>query len=183
LQSLLESDLDTALGVELDEVTSSVRKIRLLHDIRTLPDPWPMAHPVVTLADQYQQILTRPSMLRDSELQRLIDTDSHLSAGWKQRLTTILPSLDPEQILARLRQDGAAWFEPRFSVERTDDDLAAAADTDMETDEYLEETSALQHSDGTSATGRHRTGDAHQPGMIGDQAVGDMDDDDDEIDN
>ncbi len=180
LQSLLESDLDTALGVELDEVTSSVRKIRLLHDIRTLPDPWPMAHPVETLADQYQQILTRPSMLRDSELQRLIDADSHLSTGWKQRLTTVLPSLDPEQILARLRRDGAAWFEPRFSVDRADDDLASAIDSDMEEHEYLEGTSALQHSDGQSATERHRTRDTHQAGMVGDQAAGDAEEEEEE---
>lgn len=182
LQSLLESDLDTALGVELDEVTSSVRKIQLLHDIRTLPDPWPMTHPVQSLADQYQQILTRPSMLRDSELQRLIDADSHLSAGWKQRLTTVLPSLDPEQILARLRQDGAAWFEPRFNVESSDDDLAAATDAETDEDEYPEGTSALQHSGGQAATGRQRTGDHLHSGAVSDQVADDVDEDDEEMD-
>jgi len=179
LQSLLQSDLDTALGVELDEVSSSVRKIRLLHDIRTLPDPWPMAHPVEALADQYQQILARPSMLRDAELQRLIDADSHLSAGWKQRLTTVLPSLDPEQILARLRQDGAAWFEPRYNAANAEDDLEGAVDSAPEEDDDLAGSAGHLHLDEQATTTRHRTTETHQTQRGSDQGADDADEDDD----
>ncbi len=139
LHSLLESDLDTALGVELDEVMSSVRSIRLLHDVQTLPDPWPVSHPTATLADQYQQLLTRPAMLRDTELQRLIDSDGTLSSGWKQRLTSVLPSLDPERILARLREDGASWFEPSFSSD--------VVEAEQEVPEYSGEEDRFEESD------------------------------------
>lgn len=149
LHSLLESDLDTALGVELDEVMSSVRSIRLLHDVQTLPDPWPVSHPTATLADQYQQLLTRPAMLRDADLQRLIDNDGTLSNGWKQRLTSVLPSLDPERILARLREDGAGWFEPAFNsdvVEAEQEVPESSGDEDR-----FEESDAEEHEDAVAA--------------------------------
>jgi hypothetical protein len=47
----------------------------------------------------------------------MIDGEGELTTGWKQRLTSLLPSLDPEQILARMRVDGAGWFEPNYGVE------------------------------------------------------------------
>ncbi|MEN9556184.1 MAG: putative metallophosphoesterase YhaO [Planctomycetota bacterium] len=149
LHSLLESDLDTALGVELDEVMSSVRSIRLLHDVQTLPDPWPVSHPTATLADQYQQLLTRPAMLRDAELQRLIDTDGTLSSGWKQRLTSVLPSLDPERILARLREDGAAWFEPSFHSDAVESEQEVPESSGD--DDRFEESDVEEHEDAVAA--------------------------------
>ena len=149
LHSLLESDLDTALGVELDEVMSSVRSIRLLHDVQTLPDPWPVSHPTATLADQYQQLLTRPAMLRDAELQRLIDTDGTLSNGWKQRLTSVLPSLDPERILARLREDGAAWFEPSFHSDAVESEQEVPESSGD--DDRFEESDVEEHEDAVAA--------------------------------
>jgi hypothetical protein len=149
LHSLLESDLDTALGVELDEVMSSVRSIRLLHDVQTLPDPWPVSHPTATLADQYQQLLTRPAMLRDAELQRLIDTDGTLSSGWKQRLTSVLPSLDPERILARLREDGAAWFEPSFHSDAVESEQEVPESSGD--DDRFEESDVEEHEDAAAA--------------------------------
>ena len=56
----------------------------------------------------------------------LIDSDKQLTTGWKHRLTSLLPSIDPEQVLARMRTDGAAWFLPEFGL---DDELGEVIDT------------------------------------------------------
>jgi len=120
LEHLRRSDLTTMLAVELDELQWPGRKLQLLHDVRFLPDAWPSSAPPVLLADQYQQHLERPSLLAESSLAGWIERAPELSAGWKQRLQTLLPSLDREQILARIREDGGRWFEPRFTE---DEDL------------------------------------------------------------
>ncbi|MBL8812663.1 MAG: hypothetical protein JNM43_21035 [Planctomycetaceae bacterium] len=117
LQMLTRSDLEVAATVELDELNHSGRTIRLLHDIRTIPSSWPVGDPPTALADQYQLFITRSRLLSDDSLQSMIDGDDDLTTGWKQRLTSLLPSLDPEQILARMRTDGAGWFEPNYGVE------------------------------------------------------------------
>ena len=117
LQMLTRSDLEVAATVELDELNHSGRTIRLLHDIRTIPSSWPVGDPPTALADQYQLFITRSRLLSDDSLQSMIDGDEDLTTGWKQRLTSLLPSLDPEQILARMRTDGAGWFEPNYGVE------------------------------------------------------------------
>jgi hypothetical protein len=117
LQELAGNDLDVAAAVELDELRHSGRTIRLLHDIRSLPNGWPTGDPPTTLADQFQLFVARNRQLSDESLQALIDGDEELSAGWKQRLTSLLPSVDPEQILARMRTDGAAWFQPDFGID------------------------------------------------------------------
>ncbi len=117
LQMLTRSDLEVAATVELDELSHSGRTIRLLHDIRTIPTSWPVGDPPTALADQFQLFITRSGLLSDDSLQAMIDGDSELTTGWKQRLTSLLPSLDPEQILARMRVDGAGWFEPNYGVE------------------------------------------------------------------
>lgn len=117
LQMLTRSDLEVAATVELDELSHSGRTIRLLHDIRTIPISWPVGDPPTALADQYQLFITRSKLLSDDSLQAMIDGEAELTTGWKQRLTSLLPSLDPEQILARMRVDGAGWFEPNYGVE------------------------------------------------------------------
>jgi len=116
LQELARNDLDVAAAVELDELKHSGRTIRLLHDIRPLPNAWPMGDSATSLAEQYQHTTGRPRAISDEALQSLIDSSKELTAGWKQRLTSLLPSIDPEQILAKMRTDGAAWFEPDFGL-------------------------------------------------------------------
>jgi hypothetical protein len=135
LQELTRSDLDVAAAVELDELRHAGRTIRLLHDIRTLPNGWPVGDPPTSLADQYQTFVTRSKQLTDEALQSLIDGDEDLTAGWKQRLTSLMPSVDPEQILARMRTDGAAWFAPDFGI----DGVFAEGDPD---DSFLDEPAA-----------------------------------------
>ncbi len=123
LQELARNDLDVAAAVELDELKHTGRTIRLLHEIRSLPNAWPPGDPPTSLADQYQQITGRPRVLTDEALHSLIDTSKELTTGWKQRLTSLLPSVDPEQIMARLRTDGATWFVPDFGqADDSDDD-------------------------------------------------------------
>jgi len=132
LQELTRNDLDVAAAVELDELRHAGRTIRLLHDIRTLPNGWPVGDPPTSLADQFQTFVTRSKQLSDEALQSLIDGDEDLSAGWKQRLTSLMPSVDPEQILARMRTDGASWFAPDFGI----DGVFAEGDPD---DSFLDE--------------------------------------------
>jgi len=125
LQDLTRNDLEVAVAVELDELKHSGRTIRLLHEIRSLPNSWPMGDPPDALADQFQLSVGRSKVLSDDALQAMIDGSKELSTGWKQRLTSLLPSVDPEQILAKLRTDGATWFQPDFGLsdETTDADL------------------------------------------------------------
>ena len=132
LQELTRNDLDVAAAVELDELRHAGRTIRLLHDIRTLPNGWPAGDPPTSLADQFQTFVTRSKQLSDETLQAMIDGNEDLTAGWKQRLTSLLPSVDPEQILARMRTDGAAWFSPDFGI----DGVFAEGDPD---DSFLDE--------------------------------------------
>ena len=126
LQDLTRNDLEVAVAVELDEFKHSGRTIRLLHDIRSLPNSWPVGDPPSTLADQFQLCVGRSKVLSDDALQAMIDGSKELSIGWKQRFTSLLPSVNPEQILAKLRTDGATWFQPDFALnhEIADADLA-----------------------------------------------------------
>ena len=99
---------------------------------RLLPNAWPPHDPPTSLADQYQQIAGRSRVVTDEALQSLIDTNKELTTGWKQRLTSLLPSVDPEQIMAKLRTDGATWVVPDFG--RADDGDDESNDVDLPDD-------------------------------------------------
>lgn len=165
LQELARNDLDVAVAVELDELKHSGRTIRLLHEIRPLPNTWPMGDPPSSLADQYQQ-LTGRSRVTDESLQSLLDSSKELTTGWKQRLTSLLPSIDPEQILAKLRTDGAAWFEPEFG-------LAPDSDEELSDDASLDELSEDDDSEQSIAESVMRSRDL-------DESQDDEDDDEDD---
>ena len=133
LQELTRNDLEVAVAVELDELKHSGRTIRLLHDIRSLPNSWPLGAPPDALADQFQLSVGRSKVLSDDALQAMIDGSKELSTGWKQRLTSLLSSVDPEQILAKLRTDGARWFQADFGLIDETADL-----DDLESDDSAE---------------------------------------------
>jgi hypothetical protein len=116
LQELDRNDLDVAAAVELDELRHAGRTIRLLHDIQSIPTAWPIGDPPNSLADQFQLLVARSGNLTDASLQALVESDKVLSTGWKQRLTSLLASVDPELVLAKMRRDGARWFEPDFGM-------------------------------------------------------------------
>lgn len=145
LQELARNDLDVAAAVELDELRHGGRTIRLLHDIRSFPGAWIVGDPPTSLADQFHTIVAMPKRLSDESLQALIDGDKDLTSGWKHRLGSLLPSVDPEQILARMRTDGAAWFQPDFGLE-----LEGAAE-DSEDDEFSEEDPEFDTADDDTA--------------------------------
>jgi len=147
LQELARNDLDVAAAVELDELKHGGRTVRLLHEIQSLPNAWPPHDPPTSLADQYQQIAGRSRILTDDALQSLIDTNKELTTGWKQRLTSLLPSVDPEQIMSRLRTDGATWFVPDFGRADESDDVASDMDLTGDTD-FVQVQSAEQECPG-----------------------------------
>ncbi|MGV2335884.1 MAG UNVERIFIED_CONTAM: hypothetical protein LVR18_17795 [Planctomycetaceae bacterium] len=152
LEHLRRSDLSTMLAVELDELEWPGRKLQLLHDVRFLPDAWPSSDPPVQLADQYQQLMERPSLLAEASLAGWIERAAELSAGWKQRLQTLLPSLDREQILARIREDGGRWFEPRFTDDEELLDGTGGAEAELRSDiEESADSSAASGADSSSA--------------------------------
>lgn len=133
LQQLAKNDLDVAAAVELDELRVSGRTIRLLHDIRSIPTAWPSGDPPTSLADQFQLFVSRSKLLSDDSLLAMINDDKNLTSGWKQRLTSLLPSVDPEQILAKMRTDGAKWFEPDYGL----GEILSERDPDEEYEEQL----------------------------------------------
>lgn len=143
LQELAGNDLDVAAAVELDELKHGGRTIRLLHEIRSLPNAWPSSDSPTSLADQYQQIAGRSRVLTDDALLSLIDANKELTTGWKQRLTSLLPSVDPEQIMAKLRTDGATWFVPDFGL--ADDSGDESYDVDLAGDIDAGEDESGQH--------------------------------------
>lgn len=152
LEHLRRSDLSTMLAVELDELEWPGRKLQLLHDVRFLPDAWPSSDPPVQLADQYQQLMERPSLLAEASLAGWIERAAELSAGWKQRLQTLLPSLDREQILARIREDGGRWFEPRFTDDEELLDGTGGAEAELRSDiDESADSSAASGADSSSA--------------------------------
>jgi spermidine/putrescine-binding protein len=147
LQELARNDLDVAAAVELDELRHAGRTIRLLHDIRSLPNGWPTGDPPTALSDQFQLFVARAKQLSDESMQALIDGDEDLTIGWKQRLTSLLPSVDPEQILARMRTDGAAWFQPDFGLDGIFPEESDALLSDDTTDASFEDSEELAHPD------------------------------------
>lgn len=135
LHDLMQDDLATAVAVELDELTESKRTIRLLHHVQLVPDEWNMADEKC-LAQRYSGIVSDPQTIDRERLQRLLDEDRELTVGWKQRLGSLIAGMDTEQVLARLRIDGAGWFIPDLSVllDESGTDEAAGGDDEL-TDE------------------------------------------------
>ena len=108
-------------------------------------------------------------MLTDEALHSLIDASKELTTGWKQRLTSLLPSVDPEQVMAKLRTDGATWFVPDFG--QADDSDGERSD-DERSDVDLTDDMDAEH----DASGKKEpSGDIHESADIDSEY---MDDDD-----
>ena len=83
-------------------------------------------------------------------LQAMIDSSKELSTGWKQRLTSLLPSVDPEQILAKLRTDGATWFQPDFGLHHDTaelDDIESDVSAELDDLDHADESDQVFESD------------------------------------
>ncbi|MCH2202949.1 MAG: hypothetical protein MK102_13330 [Fuerstiella sp.] len=112
LRSFVEDDLELAMAVELDKLNVTGRSVRLLHQVRMLPDAWDLADPE-HLAQQYADLIPQDVELpRDTLIAFLTDTD--LSEGWSRRLEALADSIDRQRVLTQLRNDGADWFVSEF---------------------------------------------------------------------
>ncbi len=111
LKELLQEDLAVAVAVELDELKRGTRIIRLLHNLRLVPNDWQLPDEK-HLAQRYSAIINHEDQLQETALQKMIDEDSDLTVGWRHRLNALISGLETEQILARMRVDGADWFIP-----------------------------------------------------------------------
>lgn len=127
LRNFVEDDLELAVAVELDELDVDERAIRLLHQIRMLPDAWDLDDPQ-HLAQQYADLIPQDAESETYSLPALLD-DSELSEGWSKRLEALAAGIDPQRLLAQLRNDGADWFVSDL------DDLLPVADDPAESDE------------------------------------------------
>lgn len=108
LQSFIEDDLELAVTVELDAMEVEGRSIRLLHQVRLLPDAWDLDEPL-HLAQQYAELIPADTDgYREHLLACLEGTE--LSEGWSKRLEALADGIDPRRLLAQLRNDGADWF-------------------------------------------------------------------------
>lgn len=109
LQGFIEDDLELGVAVELEEILFGRQKIRLVHQVRALPDPWEVPDKS-TQAQQYADLLTEDAIVSRRKLMNHVRSDRELSDGWRQRLEALVAGVDRERILARMRIDGAHWF-------------------------------------------------------------------------
>lgn len=112
LQNFAEDDLELAVTVELDALDVHGRPIRLLHQVRQLPDAWDLQDDQ-HLAQQYASLIPQESESRRGELLAFLK-DAQLSEGWARRLESLGDGIDSQRLLAQLRTDGADWFVSDF---------------------------------------------------------------------
>lgn len=156
LRNFVEDDLELAVAVELDALEFEGRPVRLLHQIRTLPDPWDLddrQH----LAQQYADLIPRDGETRRNVLRTLLD-ESELSEGWSKRLEALADGIDAQRLLAQLRNDGADWFVadldelmPAEASEQEASETAAADAEFCETDTDVEAESSSDEDRSTTA--------------------------------
>lgn len=109
LQDFIEDDLELAVAVELEEIQFGGRKIRLVHQVRTLPDPWEVPDKE-SQAQQYADLITEDAIVSRRKLMNHVRSEKDLSEGWRQRFESLVAGVDRERVLARMRIDGAHWF-------------------------------------------------------------------------
>ena len=108
LQEFLEDDIELAVAVELEELKTGGQKVRLVHQVRLLPDAWEVPDPD-ELGQQYADHLAGEDLTRGLLLSYL-ENSADLTDGWRHRFESLVRGVDEERILAQLRIDGAEWF-------------------------------------------------------------------------
>lgn len=109
LEDFVEEDMELAVAVELEELETDGQKIRLVHEIRSLPDPWELPDKE-SLGQQYADQITADAIVSRRKLMGHVRRQSDLSEGWRQRFEALVAGVDRERILARMRVDGAHWY-------------------------------------------------------------------------
>ncbi|MEP3477785.1 MAG: hypothetical protein ABJZ55_00915 [Fuerstiella sp.] len=136
LHDFLEEDLELAVAVELEDMKSDGRPIRLCHQIRTLPDPWEVPEKD-SLAMQYADSITEDAIVSRRKLMNHVRKQSDFTEGWRQRFESLVAGVDRERILSRMRIDGAQWFVPDIHTLTPDfDDFDEDILQDEEVDAY-----------------------------------------------
>jgi len=135
LHDFIEEDLELAVAVELEELDAGNQKIRLVHEVRTLPDPWEVPDKQ-SQAQEYADLITEDAIVSRRKLMNYVRKESDLSEGWRLRFEALVAGVDRERILSRMRVDGAHWFVPDIHSLLPDlDDF----DEDILQDEAIEE--------------------------------------------
>ena len=111
LSDFIEEDLELAVAIELEELDTDHQKIRLVHQVRTLPDPWEVPEKE-SLAQQYADLITEDAIVSRRKLMNFVRREKKLSDGWRQRFEALVAGVDRERILSRMRIDGAEWLVP-----------------------------------------------------------------------
>ncbi len=170
LRNFVEDDLELAVAVELDALNIEGRPVRLLHQIRTLPDAWDLGESQ-HLAQQYADLIPQDSEPQKNVLQTLLD-DSDLSEGWGKRLDALADGIDPQRLLAQMRNDGADWFvsdlEELLPAELQEQepeasDVAATESETVSTDVDVETEAASMEETSTSVVLTAESDDEHKP--------------------
>ena len=89
LHDFIEEDLELTVAVELDRLDVDGRKIRLVHHVRTLPDPWEVPEKE-SLGQQYADLMTEDAIVSRRRLMKLVRSDTSLSDGWRQRFVALV---------------------------------------------------------------------------------------------
>jgi DNA repair exonuclease SbcCD nuclease subunit len=108
LRSFEEDDVELAVAVELDQLDVERRPVRLLHQVRMLPDAWDLDD-ADHLAQQYADLIPEDAEIDPAELRELA-TQEEITEGWAKRLEALANGIDRQRLLAQLRNDGADWF-------------------------------------------------------------------------
>ncbi|MEZ6127891.1 MAG: hypothetical protein R3C59_04360 [Planctomycetaceae bacterium] len=135
LENFIEDDLELAVAVELEELETDGHHIRLVHEIRSLPDPWELPDKE-SLGQQYADLITEDAIVSRRKLMGYVRREKNLSEGWRQRFEALVAGVDRERILSRMRVDGAHWYvaDTRELLPDLDD-----FDEDILQDEDIEE--------------------------------------------
>ena len=135
VKSFIEEDLELAVAVELGEFQVDDRSIRVLHQIKFLPDAWDLGDRE-HLAQQYAELLPQTERPSHSELLAHLE-NSDVTKGWNRRLTALADVIDRTRITTQLRSDGADWFVTDLSEliphEPASEQDAAVSAADAET--------------------------------------------------
>ncbi len=135
LHDFIEEDLELAVAVELEELEAGGQKVRLVHEVRTLPDPWEVPDKE-SQAQEYADLITEDAIVSRRKLMNHVRRQTELSEGWRLRFEALVAGVDRERILSRMRIDGAHWFVPDIHSLLPDlDDF----DVDILQDEAIEE--------------------------------------------
>ncbi len=109
LHDFIEDDLELAVAVELEELDFDGQHIRLVHEVRTLPDPWEVPDKA-SQAQEYADLITEDAIVSRRRLMSIVKREKNLTEGWRHRLESLVAGVDRERVLARMRVDGAHWF-------------------------------------------------------------------------